>query len=99
MATTAQTAAAQADSTASDETTIENIKADVTLDVRGKMCPLPPIKTVRALKRMKPGQVLEVLGTGKMGRRRSPWLAKKFGNRFLGSRDEKDFYRLYILKG
>jgi len=43
---------------------LSKIKADVTLDLRGVSCPLPPLKTIKALGRMQPGEILdEVLGT------------------------------------
>ena len=68
------------------------------MDLRGTPCPLPPLKTVKALKKMEPGQILEVLGTSKLGRRRSPWLAAKFGHTFMGSHDDgKGFYHLFFL--
>lgn len=34
-----------------------------TLDVKGKACPIPVIKTAKAMKEMRSGDVLEVLAT------------------------------------
>jgi tRNA 2-thiouridine synthesizing protein A len=34
-----------------------------TLDVKGKACPIPVIKTAKAMREMSPGEVLEVLAT------------------------------------
>jgi tRNA 2-thiouridine synthesizing protein A len=34
-----------------------------TLDVKGKACPIPVVKTAKTMKEMKPGEVLEVLAT------------------------------------
>jgi tRNA 2-thiouridine synthesizing protein A len=39
--------------------------ADVTLDCKGLMCPLPIVKSSRASKGMTSGQTLEVLSTDK----------------------------------
>ena len=61
------------------------ILADATLDVRGLWCPLPPLKTIRALGQMKPGEVLEVLGTNPIGNKVAPWVAEKLGNQLLGA--------------
>jgi tRNA 2-thiouridine synthesizing protein A len=62
----------------------EEIRADATLDLRGLWCPLPPLKTVAALKAMKPGEVLEVLGTNPVGNKVAPWVAQKLGDQLLG---------------
>jgi tRNA 2-thiouridine synthesizing protein A len=34
-----------------------------TLDVKGKACPIPVVKTAKAMKGLNPGDVLEVLAT------------------------------------
>ena len=39
------------------------MKADLTLDCRGLICPMPVLKTNAAIKKMKVGQVLEMLTT------------------------------------
>jgi len=67
-----------------------------SLDLTKVPCPLPPLQTVRALKRMKPGQILEVAVKGNMSRRRTPWLASKFGHEVLAS-FEDDSGVLHIL--
>ena len=78
---------------------VGGILADATLDVRGLWCPLPPLKTVRALGQMRPGQVLEVLGTNPVGNKVAPWVAEKLGNQLLGAvRDEDGFHRFYFKK-
>ena len=77
---------------------LSKIKADVTLDLRGVSCPLPPLKTMKALGRMQAGEILEVLGTSSVGRRSSPWVAQTFGNEFLGSVTGENSYRFYVKK-
>jgi tRNA 2-thiouridine synthesizing protein A len=37
-----------------------------TLDVKGKMCPLPVALTKRKLAEMQPGQLLEIIGEGEL---------------------------------
>ena len=77
----------------------EDVQADATLDVRGLWCPLPPLKTVKALGQMKPGGVLEVLGTNPIGNKVAPWVAEKLGNQLLGAvRDRDGFCRFYFKK-
>lgn len=75
----------------------ENIRADAVLDIRGLWCPLPPLKTLKALRAMKPGQVLEVLGTNPVGNKVAPWVAQKLGDQLLGVvQDEGGFQRIYL---
>ena len=74
------------------------IKANMILDLRGVSCPLPPLKTVKALKTMQAGEILEVLGTSPMGKKSSPLAARTFGNEFLGSIHEDGFYRFFVRK-
>jgi len=75
----------------------EEISVDATLDVRGLWCPLPPLKTVKALKAMKPGEVLEVLGTNPVGNRVAPWVVQKLGDQLLGFfEDDGGFHRFYF---
>jgi len=77
----------------------ERISADMTLDVRGLWCPLPPLKTVKALRDMRPGEVLEVLGTNPVGNKVAPWVAQKLGDQLLAVvEDEGGFHRFYFRK-
>ena len=78
---------------------VDEITPDATLDTRGLWCPLPPLKTVAALRAMKPGEVLEVLGTNPVGNRVAPWVAQRLGDQLLGfTRDEGGFHRFYFRK-
>jgi len=39
------------------------VKAHVVLDVSGEVCPIPLVKTRRALDKMEKGMILEIIGT------------------------------------
>lgn len=81
------------------ESALKGVEADVTLDLRGFSCPLPPLKTVKALKGMEPGKILEVLGTSPVGKRSAPWLAQRLGNELLAVvEDQNGFYRFFLRK-
>jgi len=60
-------------------------KYDVTktIDVRGEVCPVPDVETKRALKKMKPGEILEVLIDYPMSKERIPETVKKLGHEVL----------------
>ncbi len=94
----AQNAPAKRTSPENIHASVADISADATLDLRGLWCPLPPVKTVATLKGMKPGQVLEVLGTNPVGNKVAPWVAQKLGDQFLGLVEDRGFLRLYFRK-
>ena len=72
---------------------------DETLDCRGLSCPMPLLKVKKALKKLKAGQVLEVLGTDPGSKNDIPDYAKKQGDDFLGMEDESGYTRYLIKKG
>lgn len=78
---------------------LKDIKPDVTLDARGLSCPMPLLKTKKAMKGMKSGQIIEVLGTDPGSKKDLPDFAKKSGNEWLGVVDDPGgFYRFYLRK-
>ncbi|HEY62843.1 MAG TPA: hypothetical protein G4N95_09365 [Anaerolineae bacterium] len=63
----------------------ENITPDKKLDERGKICPYPDVDTMVALKKMKKGEILEVLVDYPLSVERIPRNAKKKGHKILVS--------------
>jgi len=77
-----------------------DIKVDVQLDARGLSCPMPLLKTKKAIKEMKSGEVIEILGTDPGSKKDLPDFARKSGHEWLGvEEDPSGFYRFYIRKG
>jgi len=54
-----------------------------TLDVMGEVCPVPDVDTKRALKKMKSGEILEVLIDYPMSKERIPETVEKMGHEVL----------------
>lgn len=54
-----------------------------SLDVRGEVCPVPDVETKRALKDMKPGEILEVWVDYPMSKERIPETVKAMGHEVL----------------
>lgn len=75
------------------------IKHDRTLDVRGKSCPMPVVKTKKAIEDLEEGQVLEVLATDRGSKKDIPAWAEKTGNRVLEIAEEGGILRFHIRKG
>ncbi|WP_372787896.1 sulfurtransferase TusA family protein [Paraconexibacter sp.] len=55
-----------------------------TLDVKGAACPIPVVKTAKAMKTMSPGDVLEVLATDPGVEPDMHAWTKQTGNELLG---------------
>jgi tRNA 2-thiouridine synthesizing protein A len=69
-----------------------------TLDARGDVCPLPLLKTKKAMAEMASGEVLEVLGTDPGSKNDLPSWASRTGNLYLGLEEEGNFFRFYLQK-
>ena len=79
---------------------INDIKSDEVLDARGLSCPMPLLKTKKALKQMDSGKILEVLGTDPGSKNDIPDFCKKGGNELMAMADDADgFTRYFIKKG
>ena len=74
----------------------DNITADETLDCRGLACPMPLLKTKKAINKMSSGQILEILGTDPGSRNDLPSFAKKSGHEFLGEKEDDGYIRFYM---
>jgi len=74
------------------------VVADETLDLRGLSCPLPPLKTLRALRQMRSGEVLEVLGDNPIGNHSGPFFARALGNQLLRVVPDAGFTRIFYRK-
>ncbi|MBU2559639.1 DsrE/DsrF/DrsH-like family protein [archaeon] len=75
------------------------IKKDETIDVRGKSCPMPVLKTKKAIDGLEDGQVVEVLATDKGSKSDIPAWASKTGNKVLEVVEEGDVIKFYVQKG
>ena len=75
---------------------VEDIKPDEILDCRGLSCPLPILRTTKAVAKMKSGQILEVQSTDPGTKNDLPSFAARAGHEYLGYKDEEAFTRSYI---
>ena len=73
-----------------------DITPDETLDCRGLSCPMPLLKTKKAMSKMKSGQILEILGTDPGTKNDLPGFAKKAGHEYLGDKEDAGFTRFYL---
>lgn len=74
------------------------MEADKTIDCVGLYCPMPIVKTAKAIKEMEAGQVLEVLADDEGIKSDMPAWAEKTGNEFLGFEEDKGEIKVYVRK-
>ncbi len=74
------------------------MQADESLDCFGLMCPMPIIKTAQAFKKMKIGQVLEIVATDKGIKQDMPAWCKATGNECLAFEDKGEEIKVYVKK-
>jgi tRNA 2-thiouridine synthesizing protein A len=66
------------------------------LDVKGLNCPLPILRTKKALADMGSGEVLRVLATDPGSLKDFPAFARQTGNELLVQREENRVYEFYL---
>jgi tRNA 2-thiouridine synthesizing protein A len=74
------------------------MKADVTLDCYGLLCPMPIIQTAKTLAGMKAGEVLEVVSTDRGILDDMPAWCRMSGQEFLTGEDDGDVVKVYVRK-
>jgi len=74
------------------------IKADQTLDCKGLACPMPIVKTKKAMDQLHSGQVIEVQATDKGSLADIQGWAKNTGHHYLGTIQNGDVLKHFIRK-
>jgi len=72
--------------------------ADVKLDCKGMMCPMPIVHITKKMKTMEPGTVLEVVADDVGSKEDIPAWANRTGNELLETREEHGNYFFIIKK-
>lgn len=74
------------------------IQTDKLLDAKGLACPMPIVRTKKAMTELEPGQVIEVQATDKGSLADIKAWAKSSGNQYLGTFVEGDVLKHYLRK-
>ncbi|MCM3716669.1 sulfurtransferase TusA family protein [Alkalihalobacillus oceani] len=74
------------------------IQTDHVLDAKGLACPMPIVKTKKAMKDLEPGQVIEVQATDKGSVADIQAWAKSSGHQYLGTAEDGDVLKHYVRK-
>lgn len=74
------------------------IQADLTLDCKGLACPMPIVKTKKAIDQLNSGQVIEVQATDQGSLADMQGWAKNTGHQYLGTIHEGEVLKHYLRK-
>jgi rhodanese-related sulfurtransferase/TusA-related sulfurtransferase len=74
------------------------IQADHVVDAKGLSCPMPIVKTKKAIEQINPGQVVEVQATDKGSLADIQGWAKTTGHQYLGTKEDGDVLVHYLRK-
>jgi rhodanese-related sulfurtransferase/TusA-related sulfurtransferase len=77
---------------------MNDIKVNVILDAKGLACPMPIVKTKKAMNGLEAGQVLEVLATDKGSKADIKAWAGSTGHQYLGTLEEGGVLKHYLRK-
>ncbi len=75
-----------------------SIKVDQVLDCKGLSCPLPIVRTKKAMDQLDAGQVIEVQATDKGSLADIQGWARNTGNQYLGTKEDGDVLKHYLRK-
>ena len=71
---------------------------DLTIDAKGKKCPMPVLLTSKGIKQLESGQIMLVEATDGGSRSDIPSWAKNTGNELIESTSDDGVYRYLIRK-
>jgi rhodanese-related sulfurtransferase/TusA-related sulfurtransferase len=77
---------------------MNDIKVNEILDAKGLACPMPIVKTKKAMNGLEAGQVLEVLATDKGSKADIKAWAGSTGHQYLGTLEEGGVLKHYLRK-
>ncbi|MGD6964033.1 sulfurtransferase TusA family protein [Fictibacillus phosphorivorans] len=75
-----------------------SIKVDHVLDCKGLSCPLPIVRTKKAMDQLQAGQVIEVQATDKGSLADIQGWARNTGNQYLGTKEDGNVLKHYLRK-
>lgn len=75
------------------------MNSDKVLDAKGLACPMPIVKTRKAINELERGQVLEIHATDKGAQNDLAAWAKSTGHELVKMAEENQVYKFWIKKG
>jgi tRNA 2-thiouridine synthesizing protein A len=75
-----------------------DIQADMVQDSVGQLCPMPIAFMARNIKKLEPGQILEIQADDEGAHADIPAWCEQTGNEFLGEEPFNGYFRYFVKK-
>ena len=75
-----------------------DIQADMVQDSIGQMCPMPIAFMAKNVKKLEPGQILEIQADDEGAHADIPAWCEQTGNKFLGEEPVNGYFRYFVKK-
>lgn len=75
------------------------MNADKILDAKGLACPMPIVKTRKAINELTSGEVLEIHATDKGAKNDLTAWAKSTGHELINTEEDNGVFKFFIKKG
>jgi tRNA 2-thiouridine synthesizing protein A len=70
--------------------------AEIKVDCTGETCPIPLVEARKALRKAKPGDIVEVIGTHPSSKKEIPMAVKALGLELLDIQEKDGVWRIRI---
>lgn len=74
------------------------MQGDVIQNSVGQMCPMPILMMAKNIKKLEPGEVLEIHADDEGAHADVPAWCEQTGNEFLGKEDAGDYTKFFVKK-
>ena len=72
--------------------------ADVKIDVKGETCPVPLVEMRKALRKVAPGEIVEVEGTHPASKKEIPMAVEALGSELVDVEEKDGVWKIRIRK-
>ncbi|PIE56184.1 MAG: preprotein translocase subunit TatC [Desulfobulbus propionicus] len=77
----------------------EGLDVTSVLDAKGLSCPMPLLRTKKAIGSLNTGDILHIQGTDPGSRNDIPGWCERSGHEYLGEKEEEGYISFFIKKG
>ena len=72
--------------------------ADMKVDVKGETCPVPLVEMRKAIRKVAPGEIVEVIGTHPASKKEIPMAVEALGLELVDIEEKDGVWRIRIRK-
>ncbi|OQX11311.1 MAG: preprotein translocase subunit TatC [Desulfobulbaceae bacterium A2] len=80
------------------QTTVDPSRARIIVDVKGLSCPMPTLRTIKAIRQIGNGDILQVDSNDPGCRNMLPAWCKRQGHNYLGEKEQTGYNSYFIQK-